>query len=214
VSARILIPTFTFVAFVSAVFGALTATPARAVVNYGLYVNPGGSSNALTCGWHSTCVWPYSWGNALDWGNDPDTYKFVYWRSWGTSDSGSGTMAYAYPYNASSDICHGAGANVYDLGWTWRGSVVWLHTSLSGSAPTVYINGSWSGAFTSSGPMGTTVPTEKDVSCPWDGPHLHQYSTASGWYANTGVYPSAPTTGSGYSLADFGNWQNRTSWSN
>lgn len=213
-SARILIPTFTFVAFVSAVFGALTATPARAVVNYGLYVNPGGSSNALTCGWHSTCVWPYSWGNALDWGNDPDTYKFVYWRSWGTSDSGSGTMAYAYPYNASSDICHGAGANVYDLGWTWRGSVVWLHTSLSGSAPTVYINGSWSGAFTSSGPMGTTVPTEKDVSCPWDGPHLHQYSTASGWYANTGVHPSAPTTGSGYSLADFGNWQNRTSWSN
>lgn len=211
---RVAVPALATVALVAAVVGALTSFPVRAVTSYGLYVNPGASSNALTCGWHSTCVWPYSWGNALDWGNDPDINKYVYWRSWGTSDSGSGTIGYAYPYDASSTICYGAGSYVYDLNWFWRGSVVWLHTILSGSAPTVYLNASWSGAYTSAGPMGTTVRNEKDASCPWYGPHLHQYSTASGWYANTNIYPSAPGTGTGYDLTSFANWQNRTAWSN
>jgi hypothetical protein len=213
-TARFWIPALAVLALTAGALGTLTASPARAVSQYGLYVNPGASTNYLTCGWHSTCQTPYPAGNALDWGNDPYINRQVYWRSWGTADSGSGTMAYAYPYDAGSSICYGAGANIYDVGWTWRGAVVWLHTSLSGSAPTVYINGSWSGAYTNSGPMGSTVASEKHVSCPWDGPHLHQYSTASGWYANTGVYPSAPTTGTGYDLTSFGNWQNRTTWDN
>jgi len=209
---RSIVPALAVIAFASAAFGALTSNSARATLSYGLYVNPGASSNALTCGWHQTCQPPYTWGNALDWGNDPNTYKFVYWRSWGTADSGSGTIAFAVPYNATGS-CKGAGAHVYDLNWFWRGSVVWLHTDLSASAPTVYINASWIGAYTSAGPMGTTASTELR-GCPWDGPHLHQYSTASGWYANTGVYPIAPGTGTGYNLTAFGSWQNRTGWSN
>lgn len=198
------------VAALSSFAGAMTAPSAKATNNYGLWINPGGSSNALTCGWHSTCLSPYPWGNALDWGNT--TNQAVYWRSWATADTGSGTVGYAFPYNATSEDCYGAGAHVYDLGWTHRGSVVWLHTALSGSAPTVYIDGSWSGAYTSSGSMGTTVGEELEPTCPWTDPHLHQYSTASGWFANTNVYPGAPSTGTGYALGNIANWQNRTSW--
>jgi hypothetical protein len=60
--------------------------------------------------------------------------------------------------------------------------------------------------------MGTTVAGEKDVTCPWEAPHLHQYSTASGWWANTEVYPNAVNPQTSYNLAAFGNWQNRTNW--
>lgn len=80
-NARVIVPALATLALLAGAIGALTSSPARAVTSYGLYVNPGGSSNALTCGWHSTCVWPYSWGNALDWGNDPYTNKYAYWRS-------------------------------------------------------------------------------------------------------------------------------------
>ncbi|GIW19062.1 MAG: hypothetical protein KatS3mg064_2219 [Tepidiforma sp.] len=138
----------------------------------------------------------------------------MYWRSWGVADSGSGTMAYASPYDASSQRCYGAGAHVFDLAWQWKGSVAWLHTLLSPSAPTISIDGSWAGAFTSGGPMGTTVASEKSIDCRWTAPHLHQYSTAAGWFANTEVYPPAPSGGTGYNLSAFGNWQNRTTWTN
>jgi hypothetical protein len=55
-----------FVALTGLALGALTAPNAHALVGYGLWVNPGGSTNALTCGWHDTCKSPWPWGNALD----------------------------------------------------------------------------------------------------------------------------------------------------
>lgn len=170
-SARLGLPFLAAVLLLSVATGALTAPSARATTNWGLWVNPGASSNYLTCGWHSTCFSPFTWGNALDWNNDPYTHKNVYWRSWATADTGSGTMAYAYPYDATG-TCYGAGAKGYDLGWTERGRVVWLHTQLGAGAPTAYVQGSWIGSFTSAGPMGTTVETDKS-GCPFDGPHLH-----------------------------------------
>jgi hypothetical protein len=209
---KVMIWIYALLAVCGSVLGVLMASSVRATSTNDVYVNPGASTNALTCGWHDICEYPYTWSNALDWGNDPYTNKYVYWRSWGVVASGSGTMAYGYPYNASSTICYGAGVNLYDTSWGYRGSVVYLHTSLSGSAPTVYVQGSWSGTFTSDGPMGTTVAGEKDVTCPWEAPHLHQYSTASGWWANTEVYPNAVNPQTSYNLAAFGNWQNRTNW--
>lgn len=197
---------------VAAALGFLTAPTAHATSTHDVYVNPGGSTNALTCGWHDVCEPPYNWGTGLDWGNDPYTYYNVYWRSWGLVTSGSGTMAWGYPYNASSTLCYAAGVHLYDTSWGHHGSVVYVHTMLSGSAPTVYIQGSWSGTFTSDGPMGTTIEDEKDEDCPRDDPHLHQYSTASGWWANTGLYPNAINAQTGYNLSAFGSWQNRTNW--
>ena len=173
-------------------------------------MNPGGSSNALSCGWHATCKGTYPWGNALDWGNYGT--QPVYWRSWATSDAGSDTMAYGFPRNADTATCYGAAVDVYSLGWAFRGTAVYLHTASTTTA-SFNINGSWIGSYTSGGQVGTTVSTEKTGDCPWTAGHLHQYSTALGWYANTGVYPSAPTGGTGYSLTDQANWQNRTSWS-
>ena len=188
--------------------GALTAPSVHALTGFGLWVNPGGSTNALTCGWHSTCLDPWPAGNALDWGNTGT--QPVYWRSWATSDAGSGTMAYGYPRDASSSTCYGAAVDVYSLGWAFRGTAVYLHTASTTTA-SFNINGSWIGSYTSGGQVGTTVSTEKTGDCPWTAAHLHQYSTALGWYANSGVYPSAPTGGTGYSLTDQANWQNRTS---
>lgn len=209
---RLVIWMYALAAAVGVASGILTAPPAHATSTHDVYVNPGASTNALTCGWHDACESPYNWGNALDWGNDPYTYYNVYWRSWGIVASGSGTMAYGYPYDASSTICYGAGVSLYDTSWGFHGSVVYLHTGLSGSAPTIYVQGNWSGAFTSDGPMGTTVASEKDSTCPWKGAHLHQYSTASGWWANTNVYPNAVNPQTGYDLSSIGNWQNRTNW--
>lgn len=198
---------------VGAVAGAMTAPPAQALYGYGLYVNPGASRDALTCGFHGTCDTEnnnVTSGNALDWGSY--STNNVYWRSWATADSGSGTMAYAFPYDSTTATCYGAAANVYGLGWAWRGVVVYLHTT-STSTSGIYINGSWGGAYTSAGPIGTTRGSEKTDECPWDNPHLHQYSTADGgWYSNTNVYPVAPNTGQGWTLSDFANWQNRVSW--
>ncbi len=55
-NARVICLAFTTLALLAGAIGALTSPPARAVTSYGLYVNPGGSSNALTCGWNCTCV--------------------------------------------------------------------------------------------------------------------------------------------------------------
>ncbi len=195
---------------VSVVLGFASASPARATYGYGLYINPGAYRNAMTCGWHGECGDTPTAGNALDWGNLGN--DGVYWRSWATADSGSGTIGYAYPQNSSSPACYITGANVYSLAWVWRGTVAYTHSSVS-STSGIYINGSWTGAFTASGPIATTVSSEKSADCPWSSAHLHQYSTSSGWYANTAVYPGYVNAGTGYDLNSFGNWQNRTSWS-
>jgi hypothetical protein len=121
-------------------------------------------------------------------------------------------MAYGFPRNADSAVCYGAAVDVYSLGWASRGTAAYLHTT-STTTTSFQIGGSCSGSYTFGGQVGTTVASEKSNDCPWDNPHLHQYSTASGWYANTGLYPNAPSTGTGYGLADQGSWQNRTYWS-
>lgn len=49
-NARVIVPALATLALLAAATGALTSSAGRAVTSYGLYVNPGGSSNALTCG--------------------------------------------------------------------------------------------------------------------------------------------------------------------
>jgi len=64
---------YAILASCGAALGILTASSVHATSTHDVYVNPGGSTNSLKCGWHSVCESPYSWGNALDWGNDPYT---------------------------------------------------------------------------------------------------------------------------------------------
>jgi hypothetical protein len=77
VNRRLVISTIGLLGVLAAFAGALSAPSARAVTAHHLYVNPGASSNALTCGWHVACEPPISWGNALDWGNDATVNKNV-----------------------------------------------------------------------------------------------------------------------------------------
>ena len=186
---------------------------AKAAYPYDLYINPGGSTNLLTCGWHLDCVPPYTASTALDWGNTSG--QTVYWRSFGITTSGLGVAGSASPrvadgtcYNFSVDIRSAYGASL--------GTEAYTHSQLSLATPfTINAGGPPSGAMTVV-TLGSTRGSEL-ADCTrlklWTGPHLHQYSTnAAGWSRNTGVYPNAPTGGTGYALNSIANWQNRRTW--
>ena len=211
---RIFAPLLTLAILVGVAAGALTGrTGARAITAYDLYMMPGGVTNALTCGWHSACISPYSWGNALDWGNAGG--NAVYWRSYGVAVP-TGAIGVGFPLDVSG-TCKAAGVDVYDVGWIPRGRVVFTHTQLTRTTSFAIAGGPPLTPALTLLSVGTTASTEL-YSCTsptpplWSGPHLHQYSTASGWYANTAVYPNAPSTGTGYNLGTWTNWQNRTYW--
>jgi hypothetical protein len=207
--------------FLAAVGGSLAGIltnieEGRAVDDYEVYVNPGGDSNALTCGFHVVCRTPYPDTNrtALDWGNNPTTLNDVYWRSFGYKGIGSqSTIATGQVWNYTSD-CNEVAVEIYSLASSYRGSERYVHTALVGSdGRTFYIPGSTTGAYKLEGPIGATVADEEDEDCDFDGPHLHQGSELSGWFRNSNVYPDEPSTGTGYSLTDGDNWQNRRPWS-
>jgi len=139
----------------------------------------------------------------------------VYWRSFGITTSGLGVAGSASPrvadgtcYNFSVDIRSAYGASL--------GTEAYTHSQLSLATPfTINAGGPPSGAMTVV-TLGSTRGSEL-ADCTrlklWTGPHLHQYSTnAAGWSRNTGVYPNAPTGGTGYALNSIANWQNRRTW--
>lgn len=193
--------------------GLLAPMPGRAATSYEIRVNPGGATNALNCGWHVTCVSPFTWGNGLDWGNTSNAH--VHWRSWGYRGSGSGDIGAAYIYTANTATCYRISADIYSALGTFLGNAAYQHMRILVSEGTNWsISGSTGWAYTSRSDIGYTVGTELSQNCPWTGAHLHQYSTSgTGWYANTNVYPNAPSTGTGYDLTSLSNWQNRRTWS-
>lgn len=189
----------------------------RAVSDYELYVNPGGSTNYLSCGWHSTCLFPFPDGDALDWGNDPYTNNQVYFRAWGVKGySGLVKIANGYVGRRDTMVCYQAVTDVVSLYGAYVGRTHYLHTLFTGSEGASFsIYGRDTGYFQTYGSFGVTVDGELTTSCPRgdDGPHLHQYSALGGtWTKNTGVYPAAPEEGTGYPLGDWNSWQNRTYW--
>ncbi|MGE0600046.1 MAG: hypothetical protein AB7J35_09740 [Dehalococcoidia bacterium] len=200
-------------ALAGSALGLLAPTPGKAVTSYEIRVNPGGATNALTCGWHVTCKPPITWGNALDWGNSANAH--VHWRSWGYRGSGSGNVGTAYVYTANTATCYRIAADIYSTMGTFLGDAAYQHTRILVSEGTNWsIAGSTGWSYTSRGDIGYTVGTELAPTCPWTDPHLHQYSTSgSGWYANTDVYPDGPDEGTGYDLTSWSNWQNRRTWS-
>ena len=211
-STRILALVLSFAAILGIGLG-VSPTPSLAVTSYEIRINPGGSTNALTCGWHATCLTPYPWGNALDWGNSGNAY--VHWRSWGYRGSGTGAVGTADVYTANTATCYQIAADIYSPLGSFLGDAAYMHTRINVSEGTNWsISGSVSGSYTSQSNIGYTATSELSASCPWTAAHLHQYSTSgTGWYANTGVYPNAPSTGTGYSLTSANNWQNRRVWS-
>ena len=194
-------------AFVATNRGAQAAHP------YDLYINPGGSTNLLTCGWHEACTSTPVIGTALDWGNTSG--QTVYWRSFGMTTSGLGVAGSASTrvadgvcYNFSVDIRSAYGASL--------GTEAYTHSQLSLTTPfTINAGSPPSGTMTVTS-LGTTRSNEL-ADCKnqgyWTGPHLHQYSTnAPGWSRNSGLYPNAPAGGVGYPLNAIGSWQNRRTW--
>ena len=185
-----------------------------ATETYEVYVNPGPSTNSLTCGFHVTCdetVYPDTNRTALDWGNSGTAS--VYWRSFGYLSVGSlATIATGKVWDVT-DSCKAVAVEIYSLANTYRGAAGYLHSSLSGTdGRSFYIPGSTTGAYKLEGPVATTASTEIG-GCPWDAAHLHQFSDVSGWFRNSGIYSDEPATGTGYDLTDGDNWQNRRPWS-
>jgi hypothetical protein len=211
---RALIAMLPLAALVGSIAGILSSVQSgRAVDDYDVYVNPGGSTNVLTCGFHVTCdatAYPDTNRTALDWGNSANAS--VYWRSFGFKGAGSqATIATGKIWNVT-DTCKAVAVEVYSLANTYRGAEGYTHTILSGTdGRSFYIPGSASGAYKLEGPTGTTADSEIS-GCPWTAAHLHQFSDLSGWYRNSGVYPDEPSTGTGYDLTDVNNWQNRRPW--
>lgn len=143
-------------------------------------MNPGGVTNALKCGWHTTCLYPYSWGNALDWGNFGG--QPVYWRSFGIATPNPGVLGTARPRDASSAYCYITSMDIFSLNGTFRGTAAYEHTTITTSSSVSIGSGSGVSPYeTVAGPIGTTASSEKSPSCPWEAAHLHQYSTAAGW---------------------------------
>lgn len=212
---RLAIAAFTVAALPGSLAGVLSSVRhGRAVDDYGVYVNPGADTNALTCRFHVTCDGDYPDSNrtALDWGNDAYTYNDVYWRSFGFKGVGSqSTIATGKIWDVT-DACKAVAVEIYSLVNTYRGAEGYVHTLLSGTdGRSFYIPGSPSGAYKLEGPIGVTAESEIP-GCPWTGPHLHQFSDLSGWYRNSGMYSDEPNTGTGYDLTDVDNWQNRRPW--
>ncbi len=202
-------------AVVGTILGHASRENALALTGYELNVNPGSSSNAVTCGWHSTCVSPYSPGYALDWGNSGG--GSVYWRSWAFLSDGSGSIGTASLTTASGN-CYVIGVDVKSVFGIWKGSTSYTHTTISGSSRNWSIPGAAAiGTYYLYGPVGTTVPTNQEkATCPKDDDgnyfaHLH-HTTDGAWERNDSTYGYAPWTGTGFDLTALDNWMGRHSW--
>jgi hypothetical protein len=205
----------TFAVVAGTVAGLLSSKPALALVASDLYMQPGGASSFMSCGWHGTSGCPNLDGYALDWSSAAG--PGVWWRSYGIRIP-SGGIGNGYPSDASTPNggCTRIGVDIYTT-LKWRGKVVYTHARMSNPPPTSFAiaGGSpTSPAFTSRS-LGATIQSE-GVNCPFTGQHLHQYNSTSGdgniWYHNTNVYPYAPGTGN-WDPYNWSYWQARTYWS-
>ena len=142
--------------------GGVTAAP----IDYAVYINPGGASNAMTCGWHVACAPPFTWGNALDWGNSGGSS--ITWRSWGFRASGSGPLGTAAVGSNSSSGCYRFSARVNSLNGTLRGEATYTHatTGIAGIQWNVNAGIPIGGAFTSRTGLGNTTSSERS-GCLW-----------------------------------------------
>jgi hypothetical protein len=197
--------------FTGTIAGLVTSRPARATTYFDLYVQPGGDSSSMTCGWHGATGCPNLDGYALDWSSlyGPG----VTWRSYGTAVPTS-QIGTGYPGDASS-TCTRLKVQVRSTADIWRGDVVYTHSEETTTSSFAIQGGDvLTPAFTSNY-LGYTVTSEIS-GCPWKERHVHQYNSASGadniWYHNTGTYPYAPGTGN-WDPYSTQYWQSRTSWS-
>ena len=88
------------------------------------------NSTCLSCGWHSSCVYPYPWGTGLDFpANCSDSGQDVYLRNWGFKASGSQEwVAWGTPFTASGTLCKETYVKVFDKNMTVLGWMRYLHT--------------------------------------------------------------------------------------
>jgi hypothetical protein len=203
----LLVPLSVALGFVA---GVLSPKAADASGTFDLYIQPGGDSSSMTCGWHGSTGCPNPGGFALDWSSlSGDNVTF---RSYGTAVPTS-SVGVGYPGDASS-TCSRNKVEVRSLADIWRGDVVWTHTNENTYTSFVIYGGDvLSPAFTSVH-VADTRPTEIP-GCPFSVQHAHQYNSASGsgntWYHNTNVYPNATNPGN-WSQYNMAYWQARTYW--
>ncbi len=193
------------------VTGLSSSKPTLATSSYDLYVQPGGASSYMTCGWHGTTGCPNAGGYGLDWSSASGAS--VYFRSFGGAVPAT-NIGTGYPGDASS-TCTRAKVQVRSVADIWRGDVIYTHAEdTATSSFTILGNTVTSPAFTSSY-VGYTLVSEV-AGCPFFGQHLHQYNSASAsgnsWAHNTNVYPNATNPGN-WDPYNIAYWQAKTSWS-
>ena len=185
------------------VAGAVTYQSPRVVegqyiTSYFLYVNPGGVSTNLTCGWHLECTaagynQPPFDQHGLDWGNIGG--QEVYWRSWG-GHSGfdwGGSLGSAQISIDPVSGCNRLLADVRDVFGGSRGRVKYTHTAMdlgfvlelgatSYSFPIGSVNGGL--LFTQQQVGRTNAAATEAAACGYNpgtfGAHLHQLAFANG----------------------------------
>ncbi|MEO8538215.1 MAG: hypothetical protein ABI577_00650 [bacterium] len=175
------------VAFVAMVVGGCLGVlfPTKithASTSYSVYVYPGGNGYQ-SCGWHATCLSPYVSGAALDF-EDP---TWVYFRSYGSSSTGSvagqGRIAYI-----NSDQCHHLTyVDIYDVLGGYHAEVLYEHVSSGYAGYSFWINGGIP-ASTTEYYVGQTVQEPTAPTCPFTAKHVHEQTTGGGMSLNTTDY--------------------------
>jgi hypothetical protein len=183
---------------------------------------------SVSCGWHDgACVPGASTGSALDFpGDDADT-EWVYFRSFGFSNSYDVQMAaYGMAYNLPGATCKTNYVNIYDTGPNMLGTMYYTHTFLVvGGQIQMYAKTGGTRnqqyfAEMAQWPGTPTVPEEEQENWDcynlgwWTGVHLHEESDDSASTfrlrgdADCGSgdrYPCVPYSGGPYDPQD---WEN------
>jgi hypothetical protein len=176
----------------------------------------------LSCGWHDACVWPYSWGTALDFpASCSDAGYDVYFRSFGFKASGGDEwVAFGTPLTRTATLCTETMVRVRDkdasttLGW-----MHYMHTYRTRSADMLmYVNEDGRLNEDVFAGMDHDPEHRENPGCVsagyWTGPHVHEYHEDSdGAFllrddadcdAND-RYPCAPDGGGPYDPQDWWN---------
>jgi hypothetical protein len=179
-----------------------------------------GSYPLLTCGWHSTCEYPYTTGTALDWDDDDiDFGNPWYYRSFNvTTHSSVVKVAAGAPvaYQSGGTTCEIMAVWIVDPNGNLRAIPMYTHTNITNSSSFNIYGGAYPQIQHTNHQVGVTV-NDSRTNCPTTGSHVNEYyyPWSGSTYTKDSLYPSASTCHDSCGTfldSDVNNYTRRFNW--